>query len=103
MMQKPWFKVFIWFVTTFIFFLASGVVISIFRPGPSESEVMQFMMGMMSAMDNSMMGVAMSIEKDGALRSVLALANAMALPVILISIFAGIVIRLWQRRDKNGG
>lgn len=103
MMQKPWFKVFIWFMTTFFFFLAAGVAISVFRPGPSESEVMQFMMGMMSAMDKSMMGIAMSIENNGPLRSVLALANAMALPVILISIFAGIAIRLWQRRDKDAG
>lgn len=101
MMQKPWFKVFIWFVATFFFFLAAGVIISVFRPGPSESEVMKFMEGMMSAMDRSMMGVSMNIEGDGALKQVIALANVITLPVILISIFAGIVIRLWQRGDKN--
>jgi hypothetical protein len=101
MMQKPWFKVFIWFMATFFFFLAAGVVISVFRPGPSESEVMKFMMGMMSAMDSSMMGVAMSIENDGTLRSIIALANSIALPVIIISIFAGFGIKLWQQRDKN--
>lgn len=101
MMQKPWFKVFIWFMATFFFFLAAGTVISVFRPDPSESEVMKFMAGMMSAMDSSMMGVAMNIENDGALRSVIALANSIALPVIIISIFAGFGIRLWQRRSKN--
>lgn len=101
MMQKPWFKLFIWFIATFFFFLAAGVIISIFKPGPSENEVMKFMMGMMSAMDNSMMGLSMSLESKGALRSIIVLANAIALPVIIISIIAGIAIRLRQRRDKN--
>lgn len=101
MMQKPWFKLFIWFMATFFFFLASGVVISIFKPGPSENEVMRFMMGMMSAMDNSMMGVAMSLESNAALKSVIVLASVLALPVIIASIFAGIAIRLWQRGGKN--
>ena len=101
MMQKPWFKVFIWFVTTFFFFLAAGVVISVFRPGPSESDVMKFMMGMMSAMDNSMMGVAMSIESNSPLREVVTLANSIAVPVIIVSVIAGVLIRLWQRGDKK--
>jgi len=101
MMQKPWFKVFIWFMATFFFFLAAGVVISVFRPGPTESEVMKFMMGMMSAMDNSMMGVAMGIESDNTLKSVIKMANSIALPVIVISIIAGIGIKLWQRGGKD--
>lgn len=101
MMQKPWFKVFIWVVTTFFFFLAAGVVISVFRPGPSESDVMKFMMGMMSAMDNSMMGVAMGIENDTMLKEVVTLANTIAVPVVIISVIAGIVIRIWQRGDKK--
>jgi uncharacterized membrane protein SpoIIM required for sporulation len=101
MLQKPWFKIFIWFVTTFFFFLAAGVIISVFKPGPSESEVMQFMMGMMSAMDKSMMGVAMNLENDSTLRSAVTLANTMALPVIMISIIAGFVIRHRQRGDKD--
>lgn len=101
MMQKPWFKVFIWFVATFFFFLAAGIVISVFRPGPSESDVMKFMMGMMSAMENSMMGVAMSIEGNSLLRKVAILSNSIAVPVVVISVVAGILIRLWQRGDKK--
>ncbi len=101
MMQKPWFKVFIWFVATFFFFLAAGVVISVFRPGPSESDVMKFMMGMMSAMDNSMMGVAMSIEGNSTLSQVVTLANSIAVPVVIVSVIAGVLIRLWQRGDKK--
>jgi uncharacterized membrane protein SpoIIM required for sporulation len=101
MMQKPWFKLFIWFLATFFFFLASGVIISLLKPGPSESEVMKFMMGMMSAMDRSMMGVAMSLENDGALRSIIAFSSSMAAPIILICIIAGFVIRFTQRRDED--
>lgn len=101
MMQKPWFKIFIWFMATFFFFLAAGVIISSYRPGPSENEVMKFMMGMMSAMDRSMMGVAMSIENDGNLQSVIALSSSIILPIILISIALGFGIRLLQRRRKN--
>lgn len=101
MMQKPWFKIFIWFLATFFFFLAAGVIISLFRPGPSERDVMRFMSGMMSAMDRSIMGVAMGIEGDGRLQSVIAFSAAIVLPVIFASIVAGFVIRLLKRRDKN--
>lgn len=101
MLQKPWFKMFIWFMATFFFFLAAGVIISMFKPGPSETEIMKFMEGMMSAMDRSMMGVAMGIEKDGPLSSIVKMSNSIALPVILISVFAGIGIRLWIRGDKS--
>lgn len=100
MMQKPGFKIFMWFLATFFFFLTAVVIISIFRPGPSESEVMMFMEGMMSAMDRSLMGVAMNMENDAALRTIILLASTIALPVFTISIFAGFGIRLWQRGGK---
>lgn len=103
MMQKPWFKCFIWFITIFFFFLASGVVISILRPGPSQTEVMRFMEGMMGAMDNSMMGVAMNIEHDVALKSIIEMSGAIALPIIIICVAAGIGIRLIQQRDNDVG
>ena len=101
MLQKPWFKVFIWFMATFFFFLAAGVIISVFRPGPSEGEVMKFMEGMMSAMDRSMMGVAMNLENDGTLKSVIALSSSIVIPIILISIAAGFGIRLRQQRGDD--
>jgi hypothetical protein len=94
MLQKPWIKLFIWFMAIFFFFLTSAVIISIFKPGPSEAEVMQFMAGMMSAMDNSMMGVAMDIKSDGSLNSVMGLTAVIAIPIILISIVIGFLIRL---------
>ncbi|MCX8131847.1 MAG: hypothetical protein N3I35_17340 [Clostridia bacterium] len=99
MMQKPWFKLFIWFLATFFFYLASGVIISMLKPGPTENEVMKYMTGMMSAMDSSMMGVAMNIENDGVLSSVIALSSSMAVPIILVCVIAGFAIRSAQRGD----
>ncbi|MCX7746556.1 MAG: hypothetical protein N2645_06670 [Clostridia bacterium] len=101
MMQKRWFKIFIWFITSFFFFLASGVLISMFRPGPTESEAMNFMMGMMRAMDGSMMGVAMNLENEGALKSIILLSSSLALPVLILSIIAGLLIRNVTRGGKN--
>lgn len=101
MVQKPWFKIFVWFMATFFFFLTSGVVISIFKPGPSESEVMRFMSGMMSAMDSSIMGIAMSVEGNSTLRGIIAYSYFMLLPIIVISIIIGFVIRFRQGGKKN--
>lgn len=101
MMQKTWFKIFIWFIASFFFFLASGVVISIFRPGPTEAEVMNFMMGMMSAMDNSMMGVAMNLENHVPLKNILIMSSSLILPIIVLSIIIGLLVRNVKRGDKN--
>lgn len=101
MLQKPWFKAFIWFLAIVFFFLASGVLISILKPGPTENEVMQFMMGMMSAMDNSMMGISMSLEKESSLAGIIAIASAISAPVIVISILFGVIIRLRNQVSKN--
>lgn len=94
MLQKPWFKIFIWFMAIFFFFLTSGVIISIFKPGPSEAEAMQFMTGMMSAMDKSMMGVAMNMESNGSLNAIMGLSLVTAIPIIVASIVVGVLIRL---------
>lgn len=101
MMQKPWFKIFIWFLATFFFFLISGVIISMLSPGPSESDVMRFVSGMMTAQDRSLMGVAMNIENSGNLRAVINLSSSILLPVIVISILTGFGIRLFQRRKSD--
>lgn len=98
MLQKPWFKVFIYFIATCFFFLISGVLISIFRPGPTEIETMKFMEGMMAAMDRSMMGVAMNIEHDSTLKSIIVYSTNMALPLIITGLGLGFGIRLIQRR-----
>ena len=101
MLQKLWFKVFIWFMATFFFFLASAVIISIFKPGPSEAEVMQFMMSMMQAMEGTLMGVSMTLEKSAQMQSIMAFVRWITLPVIVVSIIAGVAIRISQRRDEH--
>lgn len=101
MLQKPWFKVFVWFMATFFFFLSSGVIISIFGPGPSENDVMRFMSGMMSAMENSIMGISMSIESNDAFRKVILFSYYMLSPIIAVSIVMGFAIRFMHRRDKD--
>ena len=100
MLQKPWFKLFIWFLAIFFFFLASGVIISIFKPGPTEAEVMQFMMGMMTAMDKSMMGAAMNMEGDGSLNAIMVMTSIIAVPIILISFVIGMLLRLKSQGEK---
>ncbi len=101
MVQKAWFKIFVWFMTTFFFFLASGVIISMFRPGPSEIDVMRFMSGMMGAMENSIMGIAMGIESNATFSRILAFSYFMLTPIIVISVVVGFIIRFMQRRNKD--
>jgi TctA family transporter len=101
MVQKPWFKIFVWFMATFFFFLASVVIISMFRPGPSETDVMRFMSGMMAAMENSIMGIAMSVESNRTFSRILTFSYFMLTPIIAISIVIGFVIRFMQRRGKD--
>lgn len=100
MLGKPWFKIFIWFLAIFFFFLASGVIISIFKPGPTEAEVMQFMMGMMNAMDKSMMGAAMNMEGDGLLNAIMVMTSIIAVPIILMSFVIGLLLRLKSQGEK---
>ncbi len=101
MVQKPWFKVFAWFMATFFFFLTSSVIISMLRPGPSENDVMKFMMGMMGAMENSIMGISMSIESSGSLKEIIVLSYTSLVPIMAISIVAGFIIRALNGGKKD--
>lgn len=98
MLQKPWFKAFIWMMAIFFFFLASEVVISIFRPGPSEADSMKYMMGMMQLMENSMMGLLMNAGSDRELMGIIQLSKVLTLPIALGSIIFGLGIRMLNRR-----
>lgn len=101
MVQKPWFKVFVWFMATFFFFLASGVIISMFKPGPSENDVMSFMSGMMGAMKNSVMGVAMSAGSNAVVSKAMSISYFMFIPIMAISIITGFAIRFAKGRKKD--
>jgi hypothetical protein len=100
-MQKAWFKTFIWFVSTAMFFLISSIIISEFSPEPSEQEVMAYMAGMMQAMETSLMGLSMTIEQDVELKRFILNATSITFPLVFIGIAGGIFIRVTRR--KNSG
>lgn len=101
MMQKFGFKLFIWFITTFFFFLSSAVIISELRPGPSELDAMRFMESMMGAMEKSMMGVSMGIENDASIQRIISISAVITIPIIFIGALAGVLIRFFRRGDKD--
>ena len=101
MMQKPWFKTFIWFSATAFFFFAMVILVSTFSPEPSMQQVMQFMMGMMGAIQKSMMGLSMSLEHDSELKTLIGTASYVTVPLILLGLLFGLLVRL--RRKKNAG
>lgn len=99
--QHPWFKLMAWFLATFFFFMASSLIISLLKPGPSEIDVMRFMGGMMNAMENSIMGVSMGVENNTNLQQILGISYFMIAPTIAISIIAGLAIRFICRSGRN--
>lgn len=101
MMQKKWFKLFIWFASSALFFLASGILISMNSPGTTEQQTMLYMSGMMKAMESSLMGLSMTIEEDTELRNIISNITSVTTALIIISIAAGDYVRL-TRRKKNG-
>lgn len=101
MLQKPWFKIFVWFLSTFFFFLASATIISLLKPGPIESEVMNYMAGMMGAMENGVMGVMMGIESNHTLKTILLWSIATFPLGVVLSIFIGFILRKRNSEDKH--
>ncbi|HYE84483.1 MAG TPA: hypothetical protein VEG39_20260 [Clostridia bacterium] len=98
MMQRPWFKVFIWFAGTVFFFMASAALISYFGPVPTEAQVMAYMAGMMAAMENSLMGLSMSLEGDSQLKGLIAQIASVTVPLIFVGIGFGVLVRIRRSR-----
>lgn len=94
MMKKPVFKLFIWFIASSIFFLASAILISSLNPNPSSTQVMKYMSGMMAAMDNSLMGLSMSIEEDYSLKTLISAASSVTYPLIILGFLGAVFIRI---------
>lgn len=101
MLQKPWIKFMIWFVSTSFFFMASGIIISALGPKPTEGQIMQYMSGMMSAMHSSLMGLSMSIEEDTQLKQLIFNAASVTLPLIFLAILLGFYVRLIGRKKHE--
>jgi hypothetical protein len=98
MLQKKWFKTFIWFSASAFFFLGAAVVISYFNPNPGEKEIMNYMSGMMSAMDGSTMGFTMSLENDKSLNYIISMSAKITIPLIVLALLSGLIVRI--RRTK---
>jgi len=94
MMQKWWFKIFIWFAASSFFFLASVIIISYFNPAPSETEIMKFMKGMMICMGNSAMGLSMTLEGDNNLAIIINMVSYITAPLIFSGVLLGILFRI---------
>lgn len=102
MMQSPWFKLFIWTITTAYFFMMACIIISLFSPGPTEEQAMKFMMGMMNAMSNSTMGLSMAIEDNPELKQIIALSSDITLPIMFLSIVFGFYFRIGKGKNNAG-
>lgn len=102
MMQKPWFKTFIWIMASAFFFLASCALISLLSPAPTEDQVMRYMAGMMNAMETSTMGLSMTIEHNAELKQLIELSSVIIIPVIAIAVFSGLYVRIRRRKDSAG-
>lgn len=100
MMQKKWFKVFIWFIATTFFFLMSAILISALGPGASENQIMLFMSGMMQSM-NSFMGLSMTLEGNDCLKLLVGKFAAVTIPLVILAILGGLLVKLGRR--KNAG
>lgn len=98
-MQKPWFKTFIWFISTSFFFFASAIIISYFSPEPSDQQIMKFMSGMMGAMHSSLMGLSMTLEHDTELKALINAAAAVTIPLVLLGFLFGLFVKLRRRKD----
>lgn len=99
MIQKWWFKLFVWICSSAFFFAAAAITISFFNPGPNESSVMNFMTGMMSAMHGSTMGYSATIEGDSVIEVIIFVTSKVTLPLIIIAILGAIFLKL--RRQSH--
>ncbi len=86
-----------WIISSFFIFAASVTVISVLKPGPTETQVMRWMEGMMSAMHNSLMGASM----DGTETYFLLMQSSARLSVIMIGFgaLAGVFLKIWRSYD----
>lgn len=95
MMQKTWFKVFIWVISSAFFFLASVMVIAFFNPASTNEQAMLYMSGMMKSMESSMMGLSMALESNSTIKPLIIRASIITIPLSIIAAIFAIIVRLW--------
>lgn len=84
-----------WSLSTVFFFAAMVLVVSTLKPGPTETQVMRFMSGMMSAMENSMMGASM--DNAEMFMSLLSWSAGASIFMIILGIVIGIPLKTWRK------
>jgi hypothetical protein len=84
-----------WSSATVFFFAAAILVISTLKPGPTETQVMRFMSGMMSVMHNSMMGASM--DNREMFMSLLSWSAGASIIMIILAIVIGIPLKTWRK------
>jgi hypothetical protein len=84
-----------WSLATVFFFAAMVLVVSALKPGPTETQVMRFMSGMMSAMENSMMGASM--DNAEMFMSLLSWSAGASVFMIILGIAIGIPLKTWRK------
>lgn len=84
-----------WSVSTAFFFAASAITIALLKPGPTETQVMRFMHGMMSAMENSLMGASM--ETSEATAFLMGFSSYLSVVAILIAVITGLLLKLRRK------
>ena len=99
MMQKRWFKIFIWFTSSALFFMMAVILISYYSPAPTQDQSMKYMMGMMDSMENAMMGLSMSLESNNSIIAMIVTSASITIPLTVIGIVFAVILRLWGKQN----
>lgn len=86
-----------WSLSVFFIFMAAVMVISILKPGPTETQVMRWMSGMMAAMHSSLMGASM--DSSETFRYLLNYTAGLSALTMVLGITAGVALKLWRKYD----
>lgn len=99
MYRKAWYILLVWTMATFFFFILTGVAISMFSPGPSEQQTMQWMMGYMQAMHTSLM--AWTMESHGEVNQLLNRTGALVFPAMFGGAAIGVLLKMRRLRNER--
>ncbi len=102
MERNRWFLLTVRSIAALLLFIAAGVVISMLNPVVSPIQQDRYMMGMMGAITNSMMGSMMKIALvDGWMNFFLFFLALTFLGIIPLSILIGLQLRKWRMTHEK--
>ena len=97
MQNKLYFKIIVWFLSSSFFLLSSTLIISILNTSSSSTDSMNFMAGMMKAMESTM-GMSMNMENDYLIMNAISRISNITPNIIIIGILCGVVYKLRRKR-----